>query len=527
MVYVMPKLVTTPTRGEFARYLEDYPATLDVWRAGEERFYQFLASLNVHPVAKQRDLAERVGPHVATMLLHAAHHNQVGITVAWAVQHMRGRPRDADPPFEEFERAFDLAGVYWSLKNAMADVYAGTRGFEAKGRRIRIPYIGNAIFETTDRLIETIEGVRSMPEGPPAEFEQLRRWEQTAGAERSWDAVPLAMREELRAFARSIAGRQESYIDPALDVGGFTMGEAERVLVELFARAWHSAAQIMLGSVSSDVVLPALAKPQLVGQLAMATGISTDRVAIIVELLTVDLAACPDPCLTPLVPLPDGRLAAMSSLITPGAMVRNFTARVQLDHTRFGEAGRLLGLLGGRTVAETLRSRLTGAKVAERVKVFHPGGRQAGDFDVVAFDPATKEIVVFEVVWRISPDGSAELNDLERRAHDKRAQVLELREAIASGATARWPHGWVVPEDARYRWFILTPTALPVMPLDNAGVPIRSHRMLSMFKWAGTTTADMVDALLYPPDPPPDLSATEWVPQRYGRYELLIERVRA
>lgn len=179
------------------------------------------------------------------------------------------------------------------------------------------------------------------------------------------------------------------------------------------------------------------------------------------------------------------------------------------------------------TVAETLRRRLSGAKVAERVKVFHPGGRQAGDFDVVVFDPATNDVVVFEVLWRISPDGSAEVGDLERRARGKRHQVFELAEAIAAGARPRWPVNWIVPDGATYRWFILTPSVLPALPLDDAGVPIRSHQILASFRWNGTAVGDMVDGLLNPPPPPPELSATEWVEARYGRYEVSVEALRA
>ena len=521
----MPKDVKTPSRDEFAGYLEDYPATFELWRGGERSLYRLLATLNVHPVAVQRDEMHRVGPHLTALQFHSAHHNQVGIVVAWAIRHVRGREHDIDPPFEEFERVFDVAGTYWSLKNVMADVYLGTRAFEAAGRRIRIPYVGNAVFETTDRLLETVERVISMPEGPPTGFDDLRAWQRGAGRDVPWEGVPLLMREEFRALARLIAGKQESYLDRALDVGGFTMGEAEAVLLELFARAWHSATQIMLGSHRPDVVLPAFPPRMLISQLATATRVPIERVAQVVDLLTVDLGACADPCLTPLVPLADGRLAPMSSLITPGALVRNFTARLQLDPVRFGEAGRLLGLLGSRTVAETLRRRLTGTKVAERVKVFHGDDSLAGDFDVVAFDPSTQEAVVFEILWRISLDGSAEVADLQRRANGKRDQVIRLRNAIASGAHPHWPPGWTVPDDVAYRWFILTPNVLPALPLDDLGVPVRSHQILASFRWSGTSVADMVDALLNPPPPPPELSATEWVHARYGRYEVSVERL--
>lgn len=286
----MARHTETPTRDQFARYLDDYPATFDLWRAGEAGLYRLLASLNIHPVALQREHAQKVGPHLTAMMFHSAHHNQVGIVVAWALQHMLGRATDADPPFDELERAFEVAGTYWSLKNVMADVYLGTRAFEANGRKIRIPYVGNAAFEATDRLLDTLDGVMSMPERPPEAFAALRTWEQSEGRDVPWEGVPLAMREELRAFARSISDKQESYLDPALDVGGFTMGDAEKILLELFARAWHAAAQIMRGSVRADVVLTAIPRQTLIGNLALTTRVPRDRVETIVDLLTVNLA---------------------------------------------------------------------------------------------------------------------------------------------------------------------------------------------------------------------------------------------
>lgn len=99
----MAKDTRAPNGDEFSRYLDEYPATLELWRAGEEGLYRLLAALNVYPVAVQRDEAHRIGPHLTTMRYHSAHHNQVGIVIAWALTHMRGRVKDADPPIEELE----------------------------------------------------------------------------------------------------------------------------------------------------------------------------------------------------------------------------------------------------------------------------------------------------------------------------------------------------------------------------------------------------------------------------------------
>jgi hypothetical protein len=427
------------------------------------------------------------------------------------------------PQAKDLVRAFDLAGVYWALKNVLADVRLGTRRFEAHGRKVRFPYQGDAELEALDRLLETVDGIASMPKGPPPEFADLRDWERTAGRHSTWEALPLQMREEVRALARSGIAGQESYLDRALDVGGFTMGEAERVIVELHARALHTQSQIMLGSTRRAVVLPVLPRRTLIHLLAMATAVPVERVSAIVDLLTVDLSVCDDPCLTPLVPLSGERLAPLSSLITPGAQLRNFTARLQKDPVRFGKAGKLLGLLGSQTVAATLRGRLVGAKVAERVKVFHPNGRQAGDFDVVALDPATGEMAIFEVVWGISLDGSAAIADLEQRAHRKREQVKQLRAAILSGAVPTWPPGWQTPSELRVHWFVLTSNLLPSLLHDEGGIPIRSHRVLAGMRWPGTTVADMAAALRDPPLPPPPLSSTTWTRARFGRYEISVE----
>lgn len=517
----------SPDAATFAQFIEELPSNLALWGAGGGSFYEVLCRLNIYPVVEQQAMAVREGPHLAAMMLLRRHHNQSGICVAWALRNLPGRPPKVAVRQHDLVAAFDLAGRYWAIKNMMAEVRQGVRTFESQGRRITLAYRGNAVLDTTDRLLDLVDDITSMPQGPPPGMAVLRSWLAGEGRGLPWELVPLLMREELRHFARSVLAGQASYLPPELDVGGFTMADGARVLTELFARAFHAAVSIMQGSSDPEVVLPVRSRTTLIAQLALASGVAVDRVGAIVDLLTTDLDACPDPCLTPLVRLPDGRLAAMSSLITPGAQVRNLTARIQLDPTRFGEAGRKLGLLGSQTVAATLRRRLGTAKVDERIKVFAEGGRQVGDFDVVAFEPATTQVVVFEVVWNIGPDGSAEVAGSERRAHAKRAQVAALRSAIAGGAQPQWPPGWEVPSDATYRWFILTPDVLPALPLEDRGIVVRSHQMLERFRWAGDTVSDMVHALLDPPPPPIGLGSTDWINLRYGPFEVRVESLRS
>lgn len=245
-----------------------------------------------------------------------------------------------------------------------------------------------------------------------------------------------------------------------------------------------------------------------------------------IALLTADILACPDPCLTPLIPVDAGAVVAMSSLIAPGAPMRNLVDRVNADPSRSGELGRRLGLIGSQTVADTLRRRLGGARVAERINVYDADGRPVGDFDAVAVDPSNGDIAVFEVLWEIGPDGSAQVGRTQGKANAKRDQVRKLRAAIANGATVAWPHDWEIPSEARYHWFILTPNVLPIVPLDDDGIVVRSHQMLARMLRPGWSVADTV-RLLRVPAPPPFGERTTWYSLHYGPYDLRIEYVAA
>jgi hypothetical protein len=183
--------------------------------------------------------------------------------------------------------------------------------------------------------------------------------------------------------------------------------------------------------------------------------------------------------------------------------------------------------LGGQTVAATLRARLPGARIAERVKVVDASGTRVGDLDVVAYDKSSGTIAVFEVLWSIAPDGSAEVAKVETHAHEKRAQVARVRQAMADKeAAARWPPGWIVDPGANVTWFILTPSVLPALSLQEDGIFVRSHQLLARIRWDGSSVDDMVRAMLNPPPPPEELSVTEWGTLRYGAYRVEVETFR-
>jgi hypothetical protein len=512
-----------PTPAQFAAFLETRPGQLKAWDAGEAGLYPFLAWLEAHAVAEQRARVAERGTHLAALTVTRAHHNVIGICVAWALTHMVGRPFRGEIGEEDRLAVFDLAGRYWTLKNVMAEVRQGVRSFSADGRKIKTSFTGDALFDITDRLLDLVGEVMKLPQGPPPGIEALRLWANSGESEVPWERVPLEMRVEYRHLADASTSEDPTDLPDQLDLGDFTLGQAARILQELRAQAMHAGGALLAGSTDFRVTLPPRSRSSLVGLLARETRVSATAVEAVVDLLTADLRVCPDPCLTPLVPLPDGSLVAMSSLIIPSALVRNLTARLQAEPARFGETGRLLGLAGSRTVATTLRERLSRATVAERVNVYGSDGRQLGDLDVVVLDPTTSELVVFEVLWGIGPDGSAEVARTEARAHEKRSQVQGLRSAILDGARVDWPRGWAVPPPASFRWFILTSNVLPTLPLNDDGIYVRSHRMLARFRWAGPTVTDMVAALLSPPDPPGGLGRREWITMRFGPYDIRVE----
>lgn len=163
-----------PTPAQFAAFLEQRAAGLRAWDAGEVALYPFLAWLEAHAVAEQRERVAEHGTHLAALTLTRAHHNVIGICVAWALTHMVGRPYRREIGEEDRLAAFDLAARYWTLKNVMAEVQQGVRSFSARGRKIDTSFTGDALFDITDRLLDLFEEVVKLPEGPPLGIEALR-----------------------------------------------------------------------------------------------------------------------------------------------------------------------------------------------------------------------------------------------------------------------------------------------------------------------------------------------------------------
>lgn len=510
----------TSTLPELASYLDTFPGGLRVWRAGADSLYPMLGWINTKSVVDLRDAFSAMGP--AAVRIGPVLHNQAGTAVSWALTYLGG-PVGSDPGERSRRVLWELARRHWVLRNLLSEARHGDRGFEAAGNRIRLPFRGDVHLDALDRLLGTLTEIRGLDiEGRP-KLQEAAPWLDAGGRNVGWSGAPAAIRAIFRASARALIASYPRYLPDMLDVGGFTMGEAARVLDELLARAQYSQACIMRGSTSPAATIPFYLPEELTRDLAHDTGVSELRVERLLGALWIDLERCPDPCLTPIVPV--GRaVVPMSSLIAPGSPLRNLTARLQLDPTRFGAAGQALGRLGVETCAETLR-RVAGVLLATNVRLVTGTGKRVGDLDVVLVDLAAKLMVVFEVTWQIGVDGAVEIARALDKAADKRTQVARNRDHLGERTAApRWPAHWPDFEGYASRWYVITRDVLPVgPPLDD--VIIRSHQMLAWMLKSGATLEELVRLLDHPPAPPEEVAMLHSTSLKFGRYTVEWDQV--
>lgn len=479
-----------------------------------------LGWINTKSVVDLREAFSEMG--TAAVRLSPVLHNQAGTGVSWALTHLDA-PTKSDPGERSRRVMWELSRRHWVLKNLLTETRHGDRGFEATGNRIRLPFRGDTDLDALDRLLNTLTEIRGLDvEGRPS-LREVGPWLDAGGRDASWSDAPEAVRNRFRASARALTASYPRYLPDLLDVGGFTMGDAGRVLDELLARAQYSQACIMRGSTSAAATIPFFLPEELTHDLARDTGVSEPRVERLLSVLTVDLERCQDPCLTPIVPVGQA-LVPMSGLIAPGSPLRNLTARLQLDPEAFGAAGQALGRLGVETCAETL-TRVAGVRLATNVRLVTMTGERVGDLDVVIVDPHAHLMVVFEVTWQIGPDGAVEIARALDKAADKRAQIARYRVHLAEGtATPRWPAGW--PDTSAYstRWYVLTRDVLPLSPPPD-DIIVRSHQMLAWMLKSASTLEELVGLLDNPPTPPTELATLHSASLKFGSYIIEWDQV--
>jgi hypothetical protein len=341
------------------------------------------------------------------MMTAASHHNQVGIASGWVTQYMKDTGNERPPSEQDRVALFNTAGAYWTLRNAIVEVHAGVRTFEAAGRVVRLPYRGNREIDALDRTLDLLERMDSALGAPIMSNPRLRDWLGREGLAQPWSALPSWVLDAFREQAARVLAGYPRYLPPDARVAGIAVCDIDKLWVELLAWGMHMQIAIMLGSLHLPTIVPLVPRKDLIGALADASGLRAWIVDRVVGLLTLDLSRCKDGALTPLVPI-DDYLVPMSSSIVCTSPQRNLLAILQSDPSTFGEAGRLLGLAGEHSTVELLQRLRSDIAVTRRVKVLRADGSPAGDLDVVACDPSTRRTVVFEIRWGIAADGNAE-----------------------------------------------------------------------------------------------------------------------
>ena len=522
----MPARLKVQSLEGFSDYVEARLQRLGCWRDGIIGQRVLLQWLNTRPLIERRALAKEVGIEGALILTAATHHSQVGLASGWVKRYMVGPAQPSRATEDDRIALFRTAGAYWELINAIVDARVGLRGFEHSGTLIRLPYQGNRLVDALDRELELIEGTDTLKHAP-RDFpgQRLRSWVRREGITQPWGLAPQWVKVAFRDHATQLVSTYPRYVDPDQSVAGLTGREIDTFWIELLAWGLYMEGAVLSGSTDWQVTNPVIACTDLIAVLASETGLDLPVVDQLVRLLTLDLARCNDGALTPFIPIDEGNLVPMSSLIVPSVPQRNLLAVLQSDHAVFGPVGEMLGRVGEKTLLSLFRQRLGPAtQVASRVKVLRPDGTRAGDLDVVACDPSEHTIAVFEVKWGIAADGNAAVYKAETDALEKRPKVVALREQIRTGlASPRWPAGWPETTGFDVRSFVISRDVLVTRNIDDDDVTLRSYQLLSRTLRPNATFRDLMSVLVSPPSPPAERLRTEWKRVRYGDLRVDIE----
>lgn len=509
---------------ELQAYLDDVPERLGVWRPSTAADpFDLLAWVNARPFRDQREMHDEIGP-VAFGILGSQHHNQAAISADWI---RRFFPSTSNPahvtPSQDRDALWSLAGKYWSLTNLVAEAKAGCRGFGATGTRISMPYQGVNHVDALDRLLDTTDQMFRLTGEPPTIDAKTQAWMRSNAPSTNWQETPDWVRDGLRHMVAKIMDRLPRFMPMSEQVDGVFVRDIHAFWIELWAMSFVAVAGLWDSGGNIRDGTPTWVRREFLDLMAQGTGVDRSAIERITEWLTMDNTKCPDPALTPLVPIGDS-LVLLPALILPGSPHRNtisiFTHRPEL----FGKIGKLLGDAGEDAVMGTLDRMCSDVLVARRVSVRRPDRSPAGDIDIAICEPATKMLVTFEVSWRLPVDGNAEFYKTAQIAHAKVDQVLRVMAEIGDGeATPIWPYDWPDPGSWRWRRYVITRDVIPNPRPDDHLVGLRSHQLMKYRLPADASVQDLISALDEFPTPPVPLLQTQWRRVRYGDLRFDVE----
>jgi hypothetical protein len=366
-----------------------------------------------------------------------------------------------------------------------------------RGSALVLTHRWNPALEVADAILERNTTPPHIPELTSAERAWIDR-----KALRSRDLPPLQVLRAAAARAREgITLWREHQLEGALPESfslgdGLTVGDAIDVLAGLmgFADLCMATADIQKRTETTLVTLSTTTFSDLLVKLAP----NCDRTQVdnVIERLMYTRGRSPHN--SPLVDLGEAVLVCPPligiRLIDP-ILLRS----AGYDPSKFGPIGKTLGGLATRW-AEWLRQ-IPGTLVAERVKVVAPTGRQDGDLDVLAIDPARKLAVCLEIKWPVDAWSLSEVLKIEDWTTKASVQLAQVRRKLNSRtATARTPKQWPDISDFRWTWAVGIPRQLSMRPLSESDVHVTSLRYLTAMQ-VPASLAD-VASILRTPDLP-------------------------
>ena len=523
MIGLGPRHVTAE---QFAVYLESYPPTLRCWqRPGLGGVPAALAVLDYHAARAE----------AGTPLQVSDTQNGLAVATDWTRRHMHRSPGKKVGGLGTGV-LWRTAIAYWRLRNHLTEVESGRRGFETKGRWLRLPDNGDLQLRGLTMWLDLAEAYSSFTTPLPANSSDHRiiadgwylveRWHQMTGGQVPWFYAPEQVRDPVRDAATIFMSEAASYLPAhAVTVGGYSIAMFYAYWRELLSLAIYNHSALTQVYPQRATFTPEFRRDVFVEQIATSAGIPLNAADAITTLLTLGPAPVRDVALTPIVSLDNGALFVMSALVETSNPERNMLKVLQSDPRRYGTMGNLLGDEGEQTVLRLLRERLSpGTLCAATVEATRRKGQTASDLDVVAYSPEENLLVVLEVKWHIGVDGTYEEIAIEQAALDKRNRLKSLRYAIEAGAvTVYWPDTWPpVPDDTEWRWFVLTHDVLPTQDNNNSDIRIRSYQMLKHLLPTQATLRQLVNLLDAPPTPD---CAPNWERHRFGRLVVDVEGV--
>jgi hypothetical protein len=502
---------------ELLAFFDDWRRRVDglaVWSGGEDRLHALL-QMALLPRAEEA----RHGIAAADFPWESL----VERMVQWHYAHPLGRAK-----YSETDVSEALLAAAESTRIEPIEAGIRTGAFQVKRRRkgFRVLYRWDVSPEVADMYLER----QARPGPAPGPTDAERQW--AAGQPREKlnafappdDILQAAMRRNAAAVDAWRTAHQAPPVPGDFDLGdGLTAGIMAQVLAALMAMA-------ELGELAHAKVrrpgttLLHVPRKVLVAWLTRACeGVTSATAATAIR----RLMAGPGQSVRTSLLVPNGPVITMLPLtLFPRAIDAILLRTAASDPSLYGPIGQRQGdrakawglWLGG----------IPQARVAERLKMRGPGGRTAGDLDLLALDPDTGKGIVLELKWPIDALTLPETMKTDSNILDACRQLGKNRRMLRTGeAAVKMPPGWPAFSDVEWTWAAGTPQQLYTGPLPEPEMFVTSFRYLKSLGNPGTIDA-LITALRKPDLPRLGEHYTvEKATMRLGRYEVYWDTIHA